>query len=152
MPSDSTGVESPRPHPLADSNPTTRKPSILQKLKLKQSPPIAFENQTQSRVHKRSSSFSGFVSRILPSHREEKGHALRQKYEDNGTQDPVGLVFGVSGSQDPNVRLSSEIHDGGKCDIRISILLQFSPTDLSPQVLRGRRGAGAHLKLMHQVA
>jgi hypothetical protein len=99
MSSDSTGVEPPNPHPFP-SPPSAQKPSLpslLQKLKLKQknSPPIAFDTQAQRRNHKRSSSFSELLSRILPSHREEKGYTIRKQYDQNNDSDPVELVFGI---------------------------------------------------------
>jgi hypothetical protein len=86
-----TDVQLLSPQPPVDS----RKPSLFQKLKQKQAPPTAFETQAKPRrAHQRSSSLGAFVQRILPSHREEKGYTLRQQYEDNGSQDPVDLVFG----------------------------------------------------------
>lgn len=94
MSSNSTGVEPPTPHLLSEYPLSPHKPSLLQKLKLKRSsPPIAFD--TQRRNHKRSSSFSDWVSQILPSHRQEKGHTERKQYGPNRDQSPVDLVFGV---------------------------------------------------------
>jgi hypothetical protein len=70
---------------------------------------MAFNTQAQRCArHRRSSSFSGFVQRILPSHREEKGHTLRSQYDLNSNQDPVKLVFGVPISATPD---KMGIHD-----------------------------------------
>lgn len=110
----STDVQPGSPHSLKESPPTVRKVSLLQKLKHKQAPPTAFETRAKiSRAHQRSSSVGAFVQRILPSHREEKGYTLRQQYEDNGIQDPVDLVFGVSDANSYVVQ-KVEAGDGGR--------------------------------------
>jgi len=67
--------------------------------KLIKSPPVAFNTQSIGRGHFRSSSLGSFVSRLLPSRRQEKGHTLRSEFNDDSTQDPVGLVFNIPGSQ-----------------------------------------------------
>jgi hypothetical protein len=108
MSSDSTGVEPPTPQPLFESPPSANKPSLFQKLGLKpkQAPPIAFNNQR----HKRSSSFSEWASRILPSHKEEKGHTARTHYDPNSSPNAVDLIFGVPASTMPQ-------DDAGTADI-----------------------------------
>ena len=62
--------------------------------KQKEHPPVPFRNQESRRQHARSSSFGGFVSRIFPSRREERGHTLRAQFRDDGSQDATDLVFG----------------------------------------------------------
>lgn len=115
------------PRPPSESPPTARKPSLFQKLKQKQPPPTAFETHAKSRrSHQRSSSLGAFVQRILPSHREEKGYTLRQQYEDNSTQDPVDLVFGVSDTKASDVLQSPEPGDGGTHSLRLSSFIRFN--------------------------
>ncbi|KAG0649356.1 hypothetical protein D0Z07_4196 [Hyphodiscus hymeniophilus] len=99
MSADSTGVEPPTsPHPVNLSPSSARKRSIFQKLKITSLPPIVIDTQAQRRnKHSRSNSFGGLVSRVLPSHREEKGYTLREQYDKNSSQDPVELIFGLPG-------------------------------------------------------
>lgn len=63
----------------------------------KLSPPAALETQSYRRKHGRSSSWSGFVSRILPSQRSERAQTLRNAYKDDGSQVATDLVFGMVG-------------------------------------------------------
>jgi len=76
--------------------------SHLHKDKHSKSPPISFNTQSARRGHIRSSSFGGFVSRLLPSRHREKGHTSRSEFNDEDTRDPVGLVFRLSDSQHRN--------------------------------------------------
>lgn len=63
--------------------------------------PLAYDNKAaDGKRHGRASSFSGFVSRILPSRREERGYTLRKEFKDDGSQDAVGLVFGMVGGSE----------------------------------------------------
>lgn len=76
--------------------PISRRPSsLIPRLKQKHQPPISFDSKESRRKHGRSSSFGGFVSRILPSRREERGHTLRSQYHDNGVYDATDVVFGT---------------------------------------------------------
>jgi hypothetical protein len=83
--------------------------SRAQRDKLSKSPPVAFNTKPVGRGHFRSPSFGGFVSRLLPSRRQEKGHTLRSQFNDDGTQDAVGLVFNLPSTQS---RKSSTEHKG----------------------------------------
>lgn len=100
--------------PPPSHSPINRHPSIIQKLKQKRQTPVSFDNQGPPRQHGRSSSFSGFVSRILPSRREERGHTLRAQFQDDGSQDVTHLYFGSPETLDldqPN-RLDRAVSDG----------------------------------------
>jgi len=44
----------------------------------------------------RSSSIGSFISKILPSRRQERGHALRADYRQSGSQSAADLVFGFT--------------------------------------------------------
>jgi hypothetical protein len=78
--------------------PPDRSSARVHREKLSNSPPVAFNLRSTRRGHTRSSSFGGFVSRLLPSHRQEKGHTLRSKFNDDGAQD-AGLVFDLTNTQ-----------------------------------------------------
>lgn len=80
-------------------SPPGQGPSHLHKDKHSKSPPISFNTRSARRGHIRSSSFGGFVSRLLPSRRREKGYTSRSEFNDEDTRDPVGLVFSLSDSQ-----------------------------------------------------
>ncbi|KAE9363430.1 hypothetical protein N431DRAFT_497298 [Stipitochalara longipes BDJ] len=91
--------------------------SFTQKDKLSKSPPVALNTQSAGRGHFRSSSFGDFVSRLLLSRRQEKGHTLRSEFNDDGTQDAVGLVFNLQTSQS---RKSSAEYQGFSAAIKRS--------------------------------
>jgi hypothetical protein len=75
-------------------------------------PPAAFDTQADHRKHGRSASFSGFVSRMLPSRRPEKGHALRAGFRDGGPHNAVDLVFGLANDHPSSGVAIGETGDG----------------------------------------
>lgn len=81
--------------------------------KLSKSPPVAINTRPEKQGHIRSSSLGSFVSRLLPSRRQETGHTLRSEFKDDGTQDAVGLVFNLTYSK-PHNTLPEYIHTNGK--------------------------------------
>ncbi len=85
--------------------------SHLHKGKHSRFPPLAFNSRPARHGHIRSSSFGGFVSRLLPSRRQGRGHTLRSEFNDDGTHDPVELVFGLSESKSQNSLPGSESID-----------------------------------------
>ncbi|RDL33666.1 uncharacterized protein BP5553_08034 [Venustampulla echinocandica] len=60
-------------------------------------PPASYDGQSPQRRRTRSASFSGLVSRILPSRKQEKGGTLREQFRDGGPLDAVDVVFGLAG-------------------------------------------------------
>jgi hypothetical protein len=100
----STAVQPPSPPDESSSR--------LHQEKHSKYPPVAFNTRSVRQGHIRSSSFGGFVSRLLPSYRQEKGHTLRSNFNDNGTNDPVRLVFSLPNSESRNGLPGSESIDG----------------------------------------
>lgn len=79
-------------------------------------PPAALETQP-SRCNPRRSSLGDFVSRILPSRRAEKGHTLRNEYEEGGPISAADLVFGVI--EPPELQVPQGLtHNEGSKDIQ----------------------------------
>lgn len=75
-------------------NQRNQRQSFFSKIsKPKLPPPTAFDSQRRS--HGRSSSLGSFVSRILPTRREERGHTLRQSFQNDGIHNATDLVFGI---------------------------------------------------------
>jgi hypothetical protein len=88
--------------------------SRANKDKLSKSPPMAFNIRSARRGHIRSSSFGDFVSRLLPSRRQEKGHTLRSEYNDDSTQEvAIGLVSDAAHALSRKGFPDPEITDGG---------------------------------------
>jgi hypothetical protein len=58
-------------------------------------PPAAIDTQSDRRKHGRSASFGEFVSRMLPSRRQDKSHTLRAGIQEGSPRDAVDLVFGL---------------------------------------------------------
>ena len=81
--------------------------------KLSKSPPVAFNTRSEKQGHIRSSSLGSFVSRLLPSRRQDTGHTLRSEFKDDGTQDAVGLVFNLANPKSRNT-LPERIRTNGK--------------------------------------
>src|SRR4051812_29131465 len=107
----STDVQPPS-SPKLSFTPYTQ-PQVLRKTTPRGPPPAAFDTQAGHGTHGRSASFSGFVSRILPSRRQEKGHALRAGFQDGGPHDAVDLVFGLADAVPSSDVALGETGDGG---------------------------------------
>jgi hypothetical protein len=69
----STEIQPPSPQEITNSS---RLPFVNGIEKQGRAPPVAFETQASRRRHGRSSSLSTVFSKLLPSHRSEKGHTL----------------------------------------------------------------------------
>ncbi len=85
--------------------------------KLSRFPPAALNTRSEKQGHIRSSSIGSFVSRLLPSCRQETGHTLRLDFKDDGTQDAVGLVFNLK-TPKPHNTLPERIRTNGKTTAR----------------------------------
>ncbi|EPE26083.1 hypothetical protein GLAREA_01995 [Glarea lozoyensis ATCC 20868] len=111
-------------------------------------PPAAFDTQADHRKHGRSASFSGFVSRMLPSRRPEKGHALRAGFQDGGPHNAVDLVFGLADDHRSSVVATGETGDGSS-ERKIKSWAPHNP-DISgahspaDQAVRSNRSGGSY--------
>jgi hypothetical protein len=98
----------------------SRRSSLFHRLQRKQKV-ISSDSKAEPRPHhghSRSSSFAGFVSRILPSQRPEKGHTRRSQSSDDEVRTAANPVAGTSslapGASVPKITVTPvQVHDQG---------------------------------------